>query len=754
MAKFCKKSLFIVVLAICLAACFALAACNNDDPPEANTAKYTVTVNTGADAPAEGVKVTIKKGTATFEFKTTDATGKTVFELAEDEYDVVLSNLPANYSVADADALKLTKENKDLTVTLVKAFSYTVNLVNAKDGTPFYSEGVQVGVCTLAGNCLEPVSLGENGTAEIYVAKNNYHVQILDLPAGFTYERDENGYYTGKNFSATDTEMTIKIYEITSVLDAEAMTDAEKTEYTAANGFYPASAHKFPSYAFTKTLEANETAHFSITPAISGAYSFYCGESNLKLKFLSNSTSFVPLGGQAIFNEITLEAGKTFYINVENSTAEQLTAKFVIASPVSSYVEKEGVGATVNLTVSQQNVNAVVAFKPTKAGKYTASVKGEALAYVSLGKTTFIDTPVDSALYVKNASYSTKVTPDALGSTIYFAVSVKAESYPANIDLQIVLDKEITNTTNVVSANGEIAKYTFADSSKELTPVEMSSATTLVKGSDGYYHLGTADGPVVVVMLTEQLDSFRFGEAAALAYFEMSDIPAKYVFDVTSAQDKENLEKGNTFNDYRLLIRGFNEYDQEPGMFGMVNVIPETLENENCYAANVNADGVYPLNQDLYDFLLAFGNANHDIIYWQVDMSTEAGCEWMFPLYYYGEKEEAADVIVGNYNVRFLNEYGDEYNVGDDYYGEILKETDFTLTVTNTAYAIRKYDSMQETYEELERGTWTKNDNGTYTFGFTDFMGTVEYSVVFNAESSTVTFTNDANETVYVFVKA
>ena len=83
-----------------------------------------------------------------------------------------------------------------------------------------------------------------------------------------------------------------------------------------------------------------------------------------------------------------------------------------------------------------------------------------------------------------------------------------------------------------------------------------------------------------------------------------------------------------------------------------------------------------------------------------------------------------------------------------------MKETDFILTVTNTAYAIRKYDSMQGTYEELERGTWTKNDNGTYTFGFTDFMGTVEYSVVFNAESSTVTFTNDANETVYVFVKA
>ena len=210
MTKTCKKTLITVFLALFAACLFLFAACN-DDKPEDNAVTYTVTVMTDATTPAAGVKVAVRKGGATYESKTTDANGKVEFELVPDSYEIALSSLPAHYSLAaDAD-VSLTAEKRSLTVTLSENFSYKVTLVNP-DGTPFYAEGVRVGICTLSGNCLTPELLGTDGVARCEADKSDYHVQILNLPATAAFEKDADGYYTGENFSAENTELTESRY--------------------------------------------------------------------------------------------------------------------------------------------------------------------------------------------------------------------------------------------------------------------------------------------------------------------------------------------------------------------------------------------------------------------------------------------------------------------------------------------------------------------------------------------------------------
>ena len=79
--------------------------------------------------------------------------------------------------------------------------------------------------------------------------------------------------------------------------------------------------------------------------------------------------------------------------------------------------------------------------------------------------------------------------------------------------------------------------------------------------------------------------------------------PVNYIIDVTSSADRDNLDKGNTYNDYRTMLRGFKYYeDFKTSGQTTLPVAPKTY-SDTCYAGNVNADGVYPLTQDLYDFL-------------------------------------------------------------------------------------------------------------------------------------------------------
>lgn len=718
------KHIAIIAMIVCLALCFGVAACDEDKGPETETATYTVTVQTAADAPAAGVKVTVKKGAASFDPKTTDSNGKATFELVPDEYDVTLSDLPAHYGVPSDANLKLTAEDHDLTVTLAKNFAYVVKLQNP-DGSPYYAENVQVGVCVVDGNCLQPVDLGSNGIAEIEVAKANYHVHILGLPASAAYECDSDGYYTGEDFSETKTEMTITIYPATAVdFSATPMTAAEKDAYKTDKN--PNFDTNFTAHKMTVgSLAKDEFKHIAIRPTMTGKYMLYSSDGAMyhyQGKSFDNDATSNPL-----HVAVVMEKDSTYYFAVENTGDNPINTEFVVTSPAASYIETSGVGGTVNLTILQDKANAVVAFTPTKAAKYTATVKGDAHAKITVSKgrepDLFVTGDIDPSEYGANATCSTKLTNYEMGRAInvlYFAVSLTdVTSYPVSVEVEIVKGADIADTTTVMTVSETLAQYT-KPADKTLMPVPMSESTVLVKGNDNFYHLGTADGPVVVVSLTKPIDASRFGEAAALCYIELtSQMPVTYVLDVTSDADLANLEKGYTFHDYREFLRGFKDYDYVDGQFGPEPVLPANLTQQNCYAKFADTvDGTYPLTEELKTFLEELYKANSSSLMFQIPECDE-GCEWMFPLYYYDDAE--IDPIVGEYT-------------------GTANDMNYRLTVTATGtFVLTEFSDMGNT--DMETGTWSKTGNiytfvcdGAETFGsaltyadgtfrFTDNMG-------------------------------
>lgn len=730
MTKNIKYILITIAVAIFLAVCSCLIiAC--DVTPQDTFETYTVTVKIDADTPAQGVKVQIKKGSVSYESKNTDSQGKVEFKLAPDNYTAVLSNLPNGYNAYGAD-LNLTADKHDITVTLDKNFAYVVKLVD-ESGAPYYAEGVCVTMCTLTGNCLQPVTLGTNGIAELEPLDNvfDYHVKVENLPAHYSVGNvDADGYYAGKNFSATETEMTITIYNITSVTSLTPMTEAEKTAYAQSNSSYnSANGQQFESYQVNQVLGANKVAYFSVTPTVTGQYGLYA---NNEVSYLTNGNEFVAGNtGNGLYNAINCDAGKTYYFKAVNNTSNSANVKFVMTVPYSSYNSQTGKGAVVDVTVGKANTNAVVAFIATEAGTYNVKVEGEAKAIVTVltsQPNEIITAPYADSEYSANPSKQFVAYTSTLSATNYVTVTAKADKYPATLKVTIEKTKAANNTNTVVKVTENLTQY-VKPQGQELVGVPMDGTATLVYNeTDRFYHLGTINGPVVVVKLTTPIDVNRFENGATLAYMEMATQgSAKYRFVTKKADGEDTL-------DYRVFLRGFDEYDSKPGAHGNDLVIPTDIKTEKYYAKFVNEDGAYPLTEELKIFLEKFCAANSDatksgLVDWNVTSAAE-GCEWLFPCYYYVEasEENQPDAIVGEYKFISSVVSGESTAIGDNkvagwdnekqepIMGKVT-EDDYKLVVNkNNSFAIMEYSTVDEAYVEDTNGTWSKDAEGNYKF--------------------------------------
>ena len=718
MTKLCKKLIMTGLVALCVAAFMCLFVGCSNVKPEDNAVAYSVTVQTDDTTPASGVRVQIRKGGATFESKNTDENGKAEFELAPDSYDVALSSLPARYSVPEGASLSLTAESRDLTVTLVKNFAYTVKLVDT-NGDPYYAEGVTVGVCTFEGNCLQPVLLEENGVATIEVDKGNYHVKVNDLPANAIIECDADGYYTGKNFSAEDTEMTITVYTINSVTAATPMTDAEKTAF--AQGMYYTLDSKLTAYHFEENLAAEATAYYSITPEFDGDYRILYKNGNAS-NFIFNGTAFTLSNnqGNAMFAFPHTEAGKTYYFNVRNTNKTPLKLEFVIESPAASYTEIKLVGE-VEVTIAKEGACAVIeyapaigaAFKVTGPSDFNTSIQQSESAYSEVTHETF----------VKDAVCTARFTEDLKGRSLYFSVAVDGVTqYPVTFTVKVEKTADLKNTTNVKRATATLSQYGEQEGTLTDVPVD-GTATVVYNATDKFYHLNSEDGPVVVVFLTKSLANGRFStfDGSSLVYIDKAD-GGRYSLILDTTSDKTSLTYGNTYDDYRIMLRGFADYNYKPNSSGGYDAeIPTNITEEHYYAKYVNNDGVYPLTEELKVFLQAMAAAYPN----NVPESAAEGSEWLFACKYYAEEIKPpviADVIVGEYVFESM--------------GGSQK-----LTV-NADGTYKMFDGFGTV-----GGTWVKTAENVYAFTeVIEGWDPLTYAVKRDAETGALAFYNTEND--------
>lgn len=803
-----RNKIVLVLLALCLVACMGITvACGGDDnkKPDNKPVTYTVIVKMD-DAPVKGVTVTVKKGGVSYAPKTTGEDGKVEFSLAKaDDYEVELDNLPENYEVPEGTSRKFPAD-RNLTVNIAEKFAYKIKLVN-KDGDPFTTddaEEVKVGICTLSGNCLEAVEPDANGLARIEAAKGDYHIKVYDLPVGYAYECDSNGYsmhqsdegtyiYEGddntyNSLSATENEQTITIYPV-NVLDFATMTAMTEDEIAEYND-YSRTITGAKAYKVQMKLEGHQTAYYTFTAECTGTYMLYAiGYQSAAMGYKINPRFLLGdtvASGSGMFNEygqnIETVKGQQYYINV-TALASGLDCEFILTTPVASGATATGAG-TVSVTLYKENAFAVIELKPTAGAAFKATVQGETVAAITYQDSEYYDSNAsdvfwDESVYQAGAEVEFKFTEDKIGNTIYIAVAAQAnaENYPVTLNVKIEKLRDLANTVNTVTTEATLAKYN-RPANKELVPLpfDIDAENELVKGEDGYYHYGE-DGPIVMVMLTGDLDLDRFSAGGALVYMELSTIGQvnPYVVDVTDWEDRMDLTKGNTYDDYRELLRGFKDYKYDKQNNPSIPNSDDILV-EKYYVKYVNEDGAYPLTDELIDILKII--AYQQQVEGMLPMIENYENQWLFACYYYDDYLEP-DVIAGEYKfVKFMqyDEWEGSYyvtKVGDEKRGWDMEtntpiisaytEDDYKLVVNKRGnYTI--YQKGFDGYDVANAGdgTWSKTGEN-YSFIIPNFVENwnedysevtyedLTYTVIFNATTGRLALVS--NQFVWVFQK-
>ena len=345
-------------------------------------------------------------------------------------------------------------------------------------------------------------------------------------------------------------------------------------------------------------------------------------------------------------------------------------------------------------------------------------------------------------IYAAKGNYKIKV--EGLGEDYYFNSDKDGYldgGYFSDTDTSKTPTQEIVifhvseETNNVVEVKEQLAQFPDQDG-KVLVGVDYT-ASLVYNETDKSYHIGTANGPQVVVLLTKA-DTERFGLGGALAYFELVNVNAKvanYVFDATPEGSPSYVK---VTNDYRTFLRGFVNYQQTPSMQGYTLSIPKDIDTETYYTKYVNKDGVYPLTQELKDFLEVFCKDEYNAYNIKVQLGStdvKPANYWLFPCYYYADGGSIdpveKDAIVGEYNLVSITEGDNTMAVGDEYVGEnsiivnvfqaLADGKDGVKSIITDDIAVfcieanGSFNILLADGEPYDFGTWS-NNNGTYTF--------------------------------------
>ena len=247
---------------------------------------------------------------------------------------------------------------------------------------------------------------------------------------------------------------------------------------------------------------------------------------------------------------------------------------------------------------------------------------------------------------------------------------------------------EVSVTKIPVPAN--ITKY--SEQNGNLTLMTTNGTIKAVKGDDGYYHVGTKTGPQLLVTLTKALP--RVGELSI----------------------KDLGDSGK--NDLSATAYVFSEYNEN----NILTASYDYTDLVNAYIGNVNSDGVYPVNDGLYDFLQLFAAAGQ--------MQAQGEYSWLAPCQYYAPAE--------GMDVTGAGTEADPY---------ILLTTTNKL-VLNGSEAYAKFTAIESGVYTFKTGGCTLSVNGTTDKFYDDDM----LVHVILAENESVVFTTEGtgNTTVTV----
>ena len=514
--------------------------------------------------------------------------------------------------------------------------------VTVKDSEGNPMSGIQVQMCDTNNLCLLAVTTDENGVAEIQGAEEGmtYHIRILNWST-VTAEYPDASY--------DEITTTAGVYAYTLVV-----TLGEKVEEPEA-----------VSYTFTVVDDAGAPVKgvgFMIQLG-----TFVTGVTDAEGKAVLTLPAGTEILAEGYPVSITVPTGyfypgKTLNTNDENKTVTIVKGAADLGSRRTVYnlidgerVQQDmyfidGVDGKAEYDIYALSEEEIFyTFQTNTSGKYSIYVEGgdatitEYATYNS-GTNAFYYNVVDENKDMESFDFEiNKENAANINSSFQtFGVKLTADSYPARAKLVVERTGEAAPPPQHIDKGVVEAEQVPAEKYAEqdgvlITVNALGTPDTLVLGTDGYYHLGTAAGPVVVAKIT---GASRF---------------------ISDGRDLVNVEvSGNKLLHPSYLVDG-NYYDYDYTKF------------VQAYTNVVNSDGVVPLTEEFADFLKDYAErAGYPEA--PEDPYAEAieGYGWYLFLYYYDAEvkdfEEGKGTEADPYVISETGVYGHTLTLNDQTY--------------------------------------------------------------------------------------
>lgn len=230
-------------------------------------------------------------------------------------------------------------------------------------------------------------------------------------------------------------------------------------------------------------------------------------------------------------------------------------------------------------------------FTPTEAGKFEFSLKGAEGTVGYYGAPHFVQ-DVNAAETTTENSIVISVKASMIGNSgsgttvLVIGVDVDADK-GAILAVERIGDPEHTvedEPWTVYKTTATLVPYTFPTGASTVDFDLTAPTYTLVMGADGYYHLNTADGPLVLAKL---------GSAAEVDYIDPFQTildrsgVSKYFFD-----EEGNFVKKESYSE--CLLEYFDYIDEKTGLYPLTEDIKYIIQQRGEYSGWFNPeDGLY-----------------------------------------------------------------------------------------------------------------------------------------------------------------
>lgn len=458
---------------------------------------------------------------------------------------------------------------------------------------------VQVQICIDGGNCSKKVSVDSNGTATFAAdtlpalkSGQKYHVKVSGLPKNYTYKEDAASLYVTEPGT-----IKVKLIKIEPVSYKTIVKD-ENDQPIAGLPFelYYDKDNASSDPVATATTDNNGIITFKTMQVKGATYKVREAETFPYQYKADDNNNYVFA---SVNNVMTATLVYTYY---PNAFPGDKTQKIDYSRAATDNVVNNPL--TLQLTDGQYEYfyfNPYVADADAASGVYeiTYTLTGTAnvTMYKFTGTMSFMAVDDDYIPTNKTAdtTFTIEVSPDESNASYAFGIVADGD---CSVEITVVRTGDYTGyvvpTPNVTEVEAASAPEAVANGDLEEGDLtSLKDSMTVVRDDNGIYHLNDVDGPVVYAVIGRPTGVYGFPQESF----------AQLVQWAHAHQDANGQDDSALYKNIFILVTELDDHYNPTEKKDYLKLV-----EAYCNAAT-NTAGLYPLNDELKEFLTNYVNA-------------------------------------------------------------------------------------------------------------------------------------------------